>query len=259
MQNFITKGIFKSNELKIVNCELTSFLQKINAIHFNSTLINKIFSDLLIGVSLMGADLKEKQKLILTINHQNDLIVAEFDYKKNIRGFISVRSKQINLKNNCFLTVTKDYGLKKPYFSKIELEYDNVCDNLNLFFKKSEQLPMQIKIETIFLNNNFIKSGSGSLISVFPNYEQKDLKDLEKFIKKDLTKNDDINVVLKEEIIFNCGCSKEKFYKALSYLKKDELSDILNKDEKCECVCNYCLTKYNFDVEDLNEILKNKV
>ena len=59
------------------------------------------------------------------------------------------------------------------------------------------------------------------------------------------------------EVSFKCPCSKENFSKALLTLGKEELQEIANEDHHIEAVCHYCGEKYNFDEEEINELIKN--
>lgn len=53
----------------------------------------------------------------------------------------------------------------------------------------------------------------------------------------------------------NCSCNREKVKKALIYIGKEELNDIIIKDKKAELKCQFCGKKYIFTQEQLIEIL----
>ena len=42
---------------------------------------------------------------------------------------------------------------------------------------------------------------------------------------------------------------------ALTSIEKKDLYDIITKDEKAELVCQFCNKKYNFNKQELQEIL----
>ena len=56
---------------------------------------------------------------------------------------------------------------------------------------------------------------------------------------------------------YKCDCSKEKMKKALLSIGKKELENILEEDGKAELVCHFCNKKYQFNKQELENILKN--
>jgi molecular chaperone Hsp33 len=59
------------------------------------------------------------------------------------------------------------------------------------------------------------------------------------------------------EPIYECGCSKEKFADSLVTLGKEQITELIEEDGKAEIQCQFCNKKYNFNKEELKEILKN--
>ena len=55
---------------------------------------------------------------------------------------------------------------------------------------------------------------------------------------------------------YECKCSKEKFADGLMTLGKEQLTELIEEDEKAEIQCQFCNKKYNFNKEELEEILK---
>lgn len=69
----------------------------------------------------------------------------------------------------------------------------------------------------------------------------------------------DKNVKIIEENItplYECNCSKESMKKALIAIGKKEIENIIEEDGKAEIVCHFCNKKYNFNKEELEEIIK---
>ena len=65
----------------------------------------------------------------------------------------------------------------------------------------------------------------------------------------------EIEITDEGNVGFVCDCSKEKFEKGLVTLGKKEITAILLEDEKAEVCCHFCNTKYQFNKEDLQNIL----
>ena len=68
--------------------------------------------------------------------------------------------------------------------------------------------------------------------------------------------DNDYEILEKMESEFKCPCCKEKFMGGLISLGRKEIQDIIDKDGKAEAVCHYCGNSYEFDLTELNKILK---
>ena len=56
--------------------------------------------------------------------------------------------------------------------------------------------------------------------------------------------------------VYKCDCSKEKMANALSSIGKKELEDIIKEDGEAELICHFCNKRYQFNKEELENILK---
>ena len=61
-----------------------------------------------------------------------------------------------------------------------------------------------------------------------------------------------------EEIRFQCDCSKERFMSALASLPSSDLQEMKDEDHGAEITCQFCQTTYNFDENDLEELIRGK-
>ncbi|MBO7288382.1 MAG: Hsp33 family molecular chaperone HslO, partial [Clostridia bacterium] len=71
----------------------------------------------------------------------------------------------------------------------------------------------------------------------------------------------DFHFTDKKETSFYCNCSKERVRKVLKSVGQDELKAIIEEDGKAQMCCHFCNKKYEFNKEELEEILnetKNK-
>ena len=64
--------------------------------------------------------------------------------------------------------------------------------------------------------------------------------------------------VCQEEIRFQCDCSKERFMDALASLPSSDLQEMKDEDHGAEITCQFCQTTYNFDENDLEELIRDK-
>ena len=55
---------------------------------------------------------------------------------------------------------------------------------------------------------------------------------------------------------YKCKCNKEKFADGLMTLGNEQLTELIEEDGKAEIQCQFCNKKYNFNKEELEEILR---
>ena len=61
----------------------------------------------------------------------------------------------------------------------------------------------------------------------------------------------DPQVLDTREVKYQCDCSKERTKDMLLSLGRKELVKLRDEDPKCEVVCHFCHTKYEFDLNEL--------
>lgn len=258
MKDYILKGIKKENNLRLIACDLTMSVKKINKLQ-ESSLVNSIMlSELLLSACLMSADFKDDQKITLIVNTIDNTLMAEANAKRHVRGFVASPYSDIEIGDNCFLTVIKDYGLKDMFSSKIEMKNKNIIENINDYLSKSEQIPAHVETQINFNKKGKIKKALATYLSVFPDYTKEDIE-VFSFYKDNIDKLGELIEILDtEEARFKCSCNKTKFKKGIASLPKKEIQKMIDEDKQCETICNFCLKKYVFLEDDLNKLINKK-
>ena len=65
---------------------------------------------------------------------------------------------------------------------------------------------------------------------------------------------EDFEILEKSELEYKCNCTKEKFYKGLITLGKEEIDKILEEEGKIQVECHFCGKKYDFEKEDFKNL-----
>jgi molecular chaperone Hsp33 len=68
----------------------------------------------------------------------------------------------------------------------------------------------------------------------------------------------DLTVLEEQEPRFHCPCSRERARLMISALGRDEVEDMIAKDEGAELICHFCNEAYRLTSGELNEILKEE-
>jgi len=65
-----------------------------------------------------------------------------------------------------------------------------------------------------------------------------------------------VDAVGERDIKWNCDCSMDRMERALMSIGHTDLKEIIEEDGKAELQCQFCLKKYNFDKEHLEQLLE---
>lgn len=247
----------------------------------------------IMGSTLKGKDILT---LRTDTNGQLNNMVVTADADGGVKGYLSNPSVDVPLKDNGksdvgglvgkgILKIIKDMGLKEPYIGLSEINSGEIAQDLAYYFYNSEQTPTVIALGVKLKNESTVEYAGGYMIQLLPDaedsfitaLEQKigairpmtelmaggmDIKRIAKLLYEDMTDEnmerlvEPYEILEEKEVNYSCNCSKEKFYKGLITLGKEQLNDIFSTQEEIETECHFCGEKYRFTKEDFKEILK---
>ncbi|MGL4308570.1 MAG: Hsp33 family molecular chaperone HslO [Cetobacterium sp.] len=182
------------------------------------------------------------------------------------------------------LNVIKDMGLKDPYVGISKIQSGEIAYDIAFYYYTSEQTPTVIALGVELENEKTVRSAGGYMVQLLPGAEDWFITALEEKIKAirnvtELFKGgmslerilkllyEDMNdetyqrlvenyeILEEKKIEYHCNCNKEKFYKGIITLGKDQLNEILEEQGKLEVVCHFCGKAYDFTREDLKDVL----
>ena len=232
----------------------------------------------------------EKDKLTIQLkgNGQIGTMVTVSNNYPKVKGYVS--NPYVDLPLNEFgkldvakavgyegyINVIKDIGLKEPYIGISPLVSGEIAEDFANYFVNSEQRNSAVALG-VLVDKNGVKSAGGYLINPMPDATEEEISKVEQSIfkagamsrmldenltleeiAKKITGDENVQVI-EDRIVpeFKCDCSKEHMQDALTTIGKDELEDIIEKDGKAELVCHFCNKVYQFNKEELEDILKN--
>lgn len=231
----------------------------------------------------------QKYSMSITIDGGGPLgkIVATGNYGAKVRGYVQHpgidlplrKDKKINVGKavgkDGFLTVIKDFNMKKPYGGEIKLVSGEIAEDFAHYFAKSEQLPTAIALGVLMKKDKCISSG-GIVIQPMPNAKEEDIQKLEKVAGKFSNISAILDEKTHEEIVdeyfkdcepvvltpsypeYACTCSLDKIKKVVKMLGRREAEQIIKEQGKIEVHCKFCNKFYYAGAEDLDEIFKDE-
>ena len=186
------------------------------------------------------------------------------------------------------LTVIRDIGLKEPYMGTIAFVTGEIADDLTAYFYISEQQNTSVALGVRVETDYSIGAAGGMIIQMLPDAEESAIDALEEMIAKmeplttyisrlsgekaalseaglvralleeifDGVPEDYRPVVLESrDLKWHCDCSRQRIEQVLMAIGREDLQEIIEEDGRAELQCHFCLRKYQFNKEELQEIL----
>lgn len=177
---------------------------------------------------------------------------------------------------NGFLNIiNKNEVTDTNYTGLVPIVTGEIAEDFTEYFAKSQQKPTVIALG-VLVNKDGVKAAGGYMIQLMPDATEEDIVAIEKALEKapsisqmidenksleeiarTVTGDEDIMILAQElDMKYECDCSREKFERGLISIGKEELEKIIEEDGKANIVCNFCKEEYDFDKNDLEELLR---
>ncbi|OQY42969.1 MAG: Hsp33 family molecular chaperone [Fusobacteriia bacterium 4572_74] len=243
---------------------------------------------IMMGATLKGDDLLTVRTN--TDGLLNQMLVTT-DANGNVKGYLSNPEVDLELKDGEVpkvgdlvgkgtLTVVKDMGLKEPYVGVSQIVNGEIGEDIAYYYYTSEQTSSVVVLGVSLGPDMRVKNAGGYMIQLLPdasdNFITKleakikamrpmtellaggmSLKRIAKLIYEDIDSQDelalieDYSIYEEKKISYKCNCSKDKFYKGLITIKREELEEIFTEKPELEVECHFCRKKYSFTKEEL--------
>ncbi len=291
MSNYVIRTSAADNNIRGFFAVTTEMVEKARTVHEATPVATAALGRVMTAASIMGLMMKgDKDKLTLQVMGGGPAgsIVAVSNSKGMVKGYISNPSVDIPLKEDGKLdvggavgidgkiSVMRDLGMKEPYVGQYDLFNGEIAQDLTHYYAYSEQQPSAVSLGVLIEKDYSVKAAGGFIVQLMPDADEESVSKLEQNLisMKNITalieegnmpeeimdmvfEGLDPKVLQKDEVDFECDCSREKFEKALVTIGEEDFDKLINEDNGAELVCHFCNSKYNFTREDLEELKKN--
>ena len=290
MQDEIIKFLAYNGKISVVCINSTEMVEKARKIHDLSPVTTAAFGRMLTMTAIMANEMKNaKDKITIQIkgNGPIQMMLTTANNFPKIKGYVANPVVDLPLNefgkldvggaigNQGFINVIKDIGLKEPYIGISPLTSGEIAEDFANYFQTSEQKRTAVALG-VLVDKDGVRSSGGYIITPMPDATEEEISKVEQSIFKAgaISKMLDNNLSLKEiaqkvtgdenvQIIdtsiepeYECKCNKEKFADGLMTLGNEQLTELIEEDGKAEIQCQFCNKKYNFNKEELEEILR---
>lgn len=286
----LIKTIARSGSFRAYVLDSTETVRSAQEKHHTLSSSTVALGRTLIANQILAANQKGDAKVTVKVigNSSFGHIISVSDTKGHVKGYI--QNPGVDIKKTAtgevlvgpfmgqghFITIT-DYGTGRPYTSTTPLISGEIGEDLAYYLTESEQTPSAVGLNVLLDQDDKVKVAGGFMLQVLPGASDQEIARFEKRIQtmpaistllesKDHTQalidaiygEDDYKILDEEPLSFSCDCSRERFEDALKTLPTDDLQAMKTEDHGAEITCQFCGKTYQFDENDLEEIINDK-
>lgn len=289
MKDKLIRATAKDGQVRILAAITTELVNEATTTHKCMPTASAALGRMLTGGVLMGAMLKNdtdsltiqidgggEAKGITVTAHQDGSVKGyignpEVDLPLNEKGKLDVGGA---IGKNGYLKVIKDMGLKEPYIGQVPVYTGEIGDDIAYYFTVSEQTPSAVALGVLVDTDLSIKASGGFIIQMMPGasefladiitYRLEEIPSITSMIDKGMTIEEilefvfeDMDLKIYDSLIpeYKCDCSRERIERVLMSIGKNDLKEIYDDGKTEEIVCHFCNKAYEFNTQDIKEIL----
>lgn len=288
MKDIIISGMAATSQVRFYAAYTKDLVETARTIHNTSPVATAALGRLLTAGCIMGSMCKnESDVLTLQIQCSGPIggLTVTANGKAQVKGYVNHPDillpasskgkldvgKALDLG---VLSVIKDIGLKEPYVGQTNLVTGEIAEDLTYYFAASEQIPTSVALGVLMEKNNTVKHAGGFIIQMLPFAEDalittledrlKDFSSITGLMEQGMSPKDMMHQLFEGyalafneslEPAYHCDCSKEKVYRAVMSIGKNEIEEMIADQKPIEVNCQFCNRHYTFDIADLKSML----
>ena len=279
-QDVLNRYLFDDLHVRGELVQLANSYQQSIANHNYPQGVRVLLGELMAATCLLTATIKFEGDITVQLQGDGPVSYMAMNGNNNqeMRGIARLNEetqasglKALIGKGNMIITIRPKEG--DAYQGVVALEEDTLADCLAHYFDVSEQIPTKIWL----FSDDEKQQVAGSLIQLIPGSKDADGGDIEKresdfehlsqltnTIKQEeifeldaeqllyrLYHQEEVRLFEPQNVSFVCGCSAEKCLTAISQIEPSEIKSIIEEQGNVSMTCDYCLTTYAFDEQQL--------
>ena len=289
MEDYIIRGMAAGSQIRFFAATTRNLVEKARQLHGTSPVMTAALGRLLTGGAMMGSMCKNDSDLV-TIQIKCDgpaggLIVTS-DAKARVKGYVyhpmvmlpASKAGKLDVGGalgHGVLTVIKDLGLKEPYSGQTNLVSGEIAEDLTYYFASSEQIPTSVALGVLMNRENTVRRAGGFMLQVMPFASDEVITELEQRLASfssvtahldsgqtpedmmaEIFEGMGMTIEDKMPTEFYCNCSKERVSRAVVSIGKKDIQEMIDEGKPIEVNCHFCNSHYQFDVDELRQLLK---
>lgn len=286
----ILRGVLLRRQARFLAISGAGLVETARGLHGLSRVCTAALGRALMMTSMMGVSLKGASERVTSILKGGGMagnIVCTADMTGRVKGYIedpklelppSPEGKlDVALAVGWFgeLTIVRDMSLREPYVGRSPMVSGEIAEDFAHYFTVSEQQPSLVYLGVrVDIESGKVLAAGGMLVEALPGCGQEALElltaraDAISALTRRLEAGEtlagaageifegcDMEILQSYAPEFRCDCGRERLERVLLSLGREELSDMLEKERGAELSCHFCNKTYNFDENDLRQLL----
>ena len=289
-------GIAAGGSIRFMAAITTDITTEAVRRHQTSPTVSAAMGRVLTGTLLLGASLKEYDRLTVKIEADGAVggIIAEATVDGRVRGYVKNPDVELPPKANgkfdvsgiigggMFYVIREsgfELGLhREPYVGSVPITSGEIAEDFAYYLGKSEQIPSAVLLGVLLQPEEpLVRASGGVMIQILPGANEHLVTMIEdtighaphltSIISEGATAEDlvklalgeiDFEVLEEKEIGFACNCSFERAVSLIASLGRAEVSSMLREDQGAQMTCGFCNEVYTLDEKDLQQILESE-
>ncbi|AET70126.1 disulfide bond chaperone [Desulfosporosinus orientis DSM 765] len=279
-------GTMLEGNARWVLVKSTEIVEEARSRHGMSPVATAALGRLMTGALILASSLKGDESITLRLLGDGPLdgVVAVGNAQGEVRGYVREPLVDLPLKasgkldvgtavGRGELTVSRSLQNGEVYSGMVPLVSGEIAEDLVHYLLSSEQIPSAMLLGVLVEKDYHVAGAGGFLIQPLPGAPEEIIQAIEDQLGQlgagisELTAQSaameellshlmgplSYHVLEQRSVGFKCTCSKERLKGTLVSLGKKEIADLIS-DGKAEIVCHFCNERFQFNVEELQEI-----
>jgi molecular chaperone Hsp33 len=242
----------------------------------------------LTGALLMASQLSAGQRVGLHFRGAGPLgwFYTEASWECEVRGYVSNPQADLRTKDGHLdiakglgqglLTVTRNLPFQKqPHTGIVPLVSGEISQNIAHYLFQSHQIPSVVSLTVALDKDGEVTAAGGVLVEVMPGASEQLINQLEErcrqapalskeilagkppenFAKHYVHESKLIHVEHPHAIVYSCRCEQERAQRAVGFLGRSTVSEMVLKGKDVEVTCEFCGQSYLVTIAELRAIL----
>jgi molecular chaperone Hsp33 len=287
MGDYLVKALAFDGQVRAYAAETTETVKEAQVRHYTWPTASAALGRTMTAGVMMGAMLKGDSKLTVKIEGGGPigLILVDSNAKGQVRGYVTNPQTHFDLNEQGkldvrkavgttgTLSIVKDLGLRENFTGQVPIVSGELGEDFTYYFASSEQTPSSVGVGVLVNPDNSILAAGGFIIQLMPGIEEDNISFIEDRLSKippisrlieqglspeailtEILGEENVKVLEKMPVEFQCQCSKERIENAIISLGAQEIQAMIEEDGKAEAQCHFCNEKYVFSKEELQQM-----
>ncbi len=278
-------GFSNEKKISLTFVDVTDTAKELEKKHLSGPTAGRFLAEALVSVALLSGELGQPDERISLQAQVDGPIGGCFvDASKDgsLRGYsnIKILNKFDESDQTPLAEVLGDNGaITLIHSSKFHVLSQKrfQCSPLNLrhgiarYYNDDQNKPTAVEISAVS-RSHYLHNATGLMVTRMPEGDSEDFVPLlERFNDKTIQKAlnqmvdielmgarlglNDLKIIEKRPLKFNCTCSHEKVINSLSCMKLDELNEFIETKTEPEVTCHFCSNTYRVSIQEVTNLI----